>query len=130
MPPTGAFLLEVLEAVGTADVEDVVVDEVEGPPAAVVLVIVGGTTTGSTRSSGARSGNCDQFCLLRALMDDCNSDTSIACTQVRGSDTDKRFSQTRTHTVLLLTLTLALTFDLSTQNHVTCSISQGALYQV
>jgi len=34
----------------------------------------------------------------------------------------------RTHVV---TLTLTLTFDLSTQNHVTCRISQGhSLYQV
>jgi len=29
----------------------------------------------------------------------------------------------RTHAVLLLILTLTLTFDLSTQNHVTCRIS-------
>jgi len=37
----------------------------------------------------------------------------------------------QTHAVLLLTLALKLTFDLSTQNHVTCRISQGhSLYQV
>jgi len=37
----------------------------------------------------------------------------------------------RTHAVLLLTLTVTLNFDLSTQNHVTCRISQGhSLYQV
>jgi len=36
-----------------------------------------------------------------------------------------------THAVLLLTLTLTLTFDLSTQNHATCRISQGHfLYHV
>ena len=37
----------------------------------------------------------------------------------------------QTHAVLLLTLTLILTFDLSTQNHITCRISQGhSVYQV
>jgi len=37
----------------------------------------------------------------------------------------------QTHAVLMLTLTLMLTFDLSTQNHVICRISEGlSLYQV
>jgi len=37
----------------------------------------------------------------------------------------------RTHAVLLLTVSLTLTFDFSTQNHVTCRISKGhSLYQV
>jgi len=37
----------------------------------------------------------------------------------------------RTHAVIVLTLTLMLTFDFSTQNHVTFGISQGhSLYQV
>ena len=43
----------------------------------------------------------------------------------------RRYSRVRTHAVLLLTITLTLTFDLSTQSNVTSRISQGhSLYQV
>ena len=69
---------EVLQKVDVVEVDDVVVDEV-----AVVVLRAAGMMTGSTRSSGARSGSWDQFCLLRALIDDCNSDTSVACTVTR-----------------------------------------------
>jgi len=72
---------EVLEADVVAVVDDVVADDVAVATAAVVVVTaVAGMMTGSTRSSGARSGSCDQFCLLRALIEDCNSDTSVAYT--------------------------------------------------
>jgi len=37
-------------------------------------------------------------------------------------------SMVATHAVLLLTLTLTLTFDLSTKNHVTCRISKVIPY--
>ena len=76
------LLPEVLEVVELAGVVDVVAVEVELAPATggLVELAAGTTRTGSTRSRGARSGSCDQFCLLRALIDDCNSETSIACT--------------------------------------------------
>jgi len=65
-----------------AVIDDVAADGMAVAPAAVLVAAaaVAGMTTGSTRSSGARSGSCDQFCLLRALIADCNSDTSVACT--------------------------------------------------
>ena len=63
------FIPDSLEAGDVVQLGDIVVD-----------VAVVGRTTGSTRSSGALSGSWDQFCLLRALIVDCNSDTSITWT--------------------------------------------------
>jgi len=60
-------------------VGDVAAATLELARVAATTVLAAGTTTGSTRSSGARSGSWDQFCLLRALIDACSSDTSAAC---------------------------------------------------
>jgi len=51
----------------------------------------------------------------------------VSCTHAKLEGTHR----VRTHTELLLILTLTLTFDLSTENRVTCRISHGhSLYQV